>query len=56
METRKLLEDVITMNASDVFIIAGSPCAIKKDGHIEMYNDIKLSPQDTENIIREIYP
>lgn len=55
METRKLLEDVITMNASDVFIIAGSPCAIKKDGHIEMYNDIKLSPQDTENIIREIY-
>ncbi|WP_028042183.1 type IV pilus twitching motility protein PilT [Candidatus Stoquefichus massiliensis] len=55
MEARELLENVVTMKASDVFIIAGSPCAVKIDGRIEKYNEQRLLPEDTERMIKEIY-
>ena len=31
MEIKKLLEEVVTKGASDIFIVAGSPCAITLD-------------------------
>lgn len=43
MEIKALLEDVVKRKASDVFIVAGSPCAIKIDGKIEPYDDKALS-------------
>ncbi|MFR7591715.1 MAG: type IV pilus twitching motility protein PilT [Longibaculum sp.] len=55
MEARKILEEAVTKQASDVFIIAGSPCALKIDGKIQKYNDVNLTPHDTEHFIREIY-
>lgn len=55
MGAKELLENVVAMKASDVFIIAGSPCAIKVDGKIEKYNEQRLFPEDTERMIREIY-
>lgn len=55
MEIKALLEDVVKRKASDVFIVAGSPCAIKIDGKIEPYDDKRLMPQDTEQMIRDIY-
>lgn len=55
MEIKSLLEDVVMKHASDVFIVAGSPCAIKVDGKISPYDDKKLMPADTEQMIRGIY-
>lgn len=55
MGAKELLENVVAMKASDVFIIAGSPCVMKRDGKIERYNEQRLLPQDTEKLIREIY-
>ncbi len=55
MEAKTLLEDVVNKGASDIFIVAGSPCAIKIEGQIEKYTGDRLTTQDTENLIREIY-
>lgn len=55
MDAKKLLEESVENHASDVFIVAGSPCAMKIDGKIQRYNDDNLTPSDTERLIREIY-
>lgn len=55
MNIRDLLEDVVNRKVSDVFIVAGSPCAIKLDGKILLYDDYRLMPKDTEEMIRQIY-
>lgn len=55
MNIKDLLEDVANRGASDIFIVAGSSCAIKIDGIIHKYNDERLTPNDTEKMIREIY-
>lgn len=55
MEIKELLADVSSRGASDIFIVAGSPCAIKINGKIEKYNDERLLPKDTEELIRGIY-
>ena len=46
MGAKELLENVVAMKASDVFIIAGSPCVVKRDGKIERSNEQRLLPQD----------
>jgi twitching motility protein PilT len=55
MDIRKILEDVLRIGASDLFIIAGSPCAYKKDKQIIKYDDYVLKPKDSEDLIRQIY-
>ena len=55
MNVQELLKDVVDMEASDVFIVAGSPCAVKVHGKIQLYNEQRLFPEDTETLIREIY-
>ena len=42
MDAKELLMDVVKRNASDVFIVAGSPCAVKIHGKIQKYNQEKL--------------
>ena len=55
MEVKELLKDVVLKGASDVFIVAGAPCAIKVEGQIINYNDQRLMPDDTQQMIKEIY-
>lgn len=55
MDIKELLKEIVTRNASDIFIIAGSPCAIKVAGKIIKYNDTRLMPLDTEKMIKDIY-
>lgn len=55
MNIKQVLEDVTAIGASDLFIIAGSPCAYKKDNQIIKYNEERLSPSDTRTIIKDIY-
>lgn len=51
----EILKSSIEKNASDIFIIAGSPYAYKINHTIEKQCDDKLSPADTEDLIRQIY-
>lgn len=55
MDIKELLKEIVTRNASDIFIVAGSPCAIKAAGKIIKYNDTRLMPLDTEKMIKDIY-
>lgn len=55
MDIKELLKEIVTRNASDIFIVAGSPCAIKVAGKIIKYNDTRLMPLDTEKMIKDIY-
>jgi pilus retraction protein PilT len=55
MNIRQVLEDVVNIGASDIFIIAGFPCAYKKNNKIIKYNDEKLLAEDTRQIIKDIY-
>ena len=55
MDIKELLKEIVTRNASDIFIVAGSPCAIKVAAKIIKYNDTRLMPLDTEKMIKDIY-
>lgn len=48
---RKAVED----EASDLFVLAGSPVIEKKDGHIVRLTETSLVPEDTKQLIAEIY-
>ncbi len=49
------LKHAIEHQASDIFIIAGSPISEKIEGHIHVIEEKPLKPIDTETIIKEIY-
>lgn len=55
MEILEFLTTCTQMDASDVFIVSGRPLSYKKDGKIQLYNDIRLMPNVTEQMIRDIY-
>ncbi len=43
-----------TNHASDIFIIAGRPLSFKIDGKLTLHGE-RLMPDDTENLLRQIY-
>jgi twitching motility protein PilT len=49
------LERAVKEGAADLFIIAGLPISYKIDGSLKQYSDEKLSPEQTERLLREIY-
>lgn len=55
MQITQILKDASEKKASDVFIIAGLPISYRHNGNLEDYNTVKLMPQDTKDIITEIY-
>nr|WP_305139164.1 PilT/PilU family type 4a pilus ATPase [uncultured Schaedlerella sp.] len=55
MNIQTILEQAVSENASDVFIVAGLPVSVRKNGVIHQVNDEKLLPTDTEQFLREIY-
>lgn len=54
MDIKTILKNAVEDKASDVFIIAGKPIAVKKNGKFTEVGE-RLLPPDTESIIREIY-
>ncbi|MDR1070166.1 MAG: PilT/PilU family type 4a pilus ATPase [Gracilibacteraceae bacterium] len=52
---RQLLQNAVDLNASDIFLISGMPIAFKLSGVIETQAGGRLSPSDTEVLLREIY-
>lgn len=55
MKLKEILEQAISEQASDVFIVAGLPVSFRRNGVINRINDEKLFPPDTESLLNEIY-
>lgn len=55
MELITLLEQVIAQQASDIFIVAGRPLAIRKNGAIVNISDEIITPAKSEEFISKIY-
>ena len=51
----KYLEQAVAHQASDVLFVAGTPVCEKLDGHICRVGESRLLPQDTQQILSEIY-
>ena len=49
------LKQAVETQASDLFIVAGGPVSIKRDGHLYPVSGEKVFPQETERMISGIY-
>jgi twitching motility protein PilT len=50
-----LLEQAVMEEASDVFIVAGLPVSMRRQGAVIRTNGERLMPEDTQSIISQIY-
>lgn len=55
MELKTILETAVAEGCSDIFFVAGRPVSIRKNGIIETAGGDRLLPEDTENLVRQIY-
>lgn len=55
MNIQEILKLAVEEGSSDVFIIAGLPVSIRKNGTITRLNDTRLLPPDTEALLSQIY-
>lgn len=55
MNIEEILKDAIKKDASDIFIVAGKCLCFKIKGNIVPFNDERLMPNDTEELIKQIY-
>lgn len=51
----KYLEQAVTDQASDLFLVAGGPVSMKLEGRICPISETRLLPPDTQALISEIY-
>lgn len=49
------LKRAVVDQASDLFLVAGGPISEKLEGHIRPISETRLLPQDTKELISEIY-
>ena len=50
-----MLEQAVAENASDIFLVAGRPLSLRKNGILSMENEERLLPDDTAAFLKEIY-
>lgn len=55
MNVKEILEQAVSSNSSDVFIVAGLPVSCRKNGVIKHIAEEKLSPVQTAIFVEEIY-
>lgn len=55
MHLNEILKQAIVEQASDVFIVAGLPVSLRKNGIISQLDEQRLLPEDTETLLTEIY-
>ncbi len=55
MELTKILQKVLEIGGSDLFLIPGSPVTAKVKGHLVPLTESKLLPEDTAGMIQEAY-
>lgn len=52
---QEILKKAVEESASDVFIVAGLPVSIRKNGSVLQESDSRLLPGDTQILLHEIY-
>ena len=55
MNALDFLTQTTQLGASDLFIVSGRPLSYKKGGNIILFDDQRVMPDRTEELIREIY-
>lgn len=55
MNIREILEKSVAKNASDIFIVAGQPVTIKVFNQLLPLDETRLLPDDTNQLIQDIY-
>ena len=55
MNARAMLEQAVAENASDIFLVAGRPLSLRKNGVLSMENEERLLPDETAAFLKEIY-
>ncbi len=55
MEFKTVIEDIVRRGASDIFIISGRPLTAKIKGRMELIGDGVLLPENTNDLIHQIY-
>lgn len=55
MTAREFLEKATENGASDLFIVAGRPLTLKKNGIFKQMDDVRVMPNEAETYVREIY-
>lgn len=55
MNMQSVLQDALDKNASDIFIVSGSPLAFRLNGQVVPSGEHILTPEDTQELIRQIY-
>ena len=55
MSITEILSDITNKGASDIFIVAGRELTFKLHGRMNTYGDNRLMPDETANMIEEIY-
>ena len=55
MELMDILTEAVKQDASDIFLVVGQAVSFQLDGIIKIYNEKKLMPADTEQLITDIY-
>lgn len=55
LELNEILQQAVTADASDIFLVAGTPATAKVDGHLRLLNSDRLLPMDTVSLLKQIY-
>ncbi|NLD20545.1 MAG: PilT/PilU family type 4a pilus ATPase [Clostridiales bacterium] len=55
MSIEKILRQAVEQKASDVFIVAGLPVSTRRNNVISREDDIRLTPDDTDRLLQDIY-
>ncbi len=55
MDFKLMVEEIVRQGASDIFIISGLPLTAKIKGRMVKFTDTMLLPNDTNEIIHQIY-
>ena len=55
MNASELLTKMVQMGVADVFVITGRPISYKKANIVSPFDDKVLTPQDTQELIEQIY-
>ena len=49
------LKEAVSSQASDLFLVAGAPVSVKQDKHLRHLTEEKIFPQETRQLIEQIY-
>ena len=49
------LKEAVSSQASDLFLVAGAPVSVKQDKHLRSLTEEKIFPQETRQLIEQIY-